>query len=1161
MARKTSVQIEFEANITQFNTGIKQMNAEINTQTKALKLNSAQLVDNEDNVELLSQRQDILQKELEASNQKIELTEKSLQEAKDTLGENSKEYQIWSNRVIDAKTQQQKIQNELEKTSQQILQNTTMTSEYEIEIRNADNELKSLSDELELNSLKLKTNKNDVNLLTERQDILHKELELSTEKVDLLNKVLEDSEDELGKNSNEYKELEQQLKDAEKEQQNIKNDIAETTSTLKENRTVLGLTAKKWDETGSRIENTGKKLSILSAGVATLAVGAGKSASDFESAFAGVRKTVDATEQEYKQLSDAALNTSLVKPIDAADVALIMELGGQLGVAKDELEEFANVVADLSVSTDLTDVENASQVIAQFANVTNMSMDDVDKFASTIVDLGNNSATTESKILEMAQRIAGAGTQSGLSQSDILALAASLSSVGIEAESGGTSISAVMARIDKDVAKNSKTLKTWANLTGQSVDEFRKAWEEDAIGTLQKVFVGMSDATKGGDNLNLILDELGVTSLRQSDMMKRMANASEILGESIDTASGAWEENTALTEEARKRYETTESQIHMLKNEVIKLAIEFGEELLPIAKDVVSNAKELIEKFSNLDDQQKRNIIRIAGLVIVAGPLLTIVGKLTRGVGSLIGFGAKLTGTLAGTTSAAAGVTTASATATGAISGLGATIAGAASTIIPAGLLVAGAAVIIKEAYDEMSADCVEDIDVLADKVEGMPGVYDEMGNAMFATTETISDATKEAVGAYLDLDQEARSSLLNLYSAQTVITDEIKKDMTTKTNDMAAQVIAGYENQKTEALNKTQEMLNQVGNLTDEEQQKILEKEAEYYNNKISNVETAQNTIDDIYKKASDEHRSLTSEEYATITTIQNSMQTNAIRALSTQESEANLILERMKVSNTRVTAEIASENIKKFNEQRDAAIDAANQQYLDTVEWARVQRDELGTITDEQYDKIVETAEQQRDDTVAAAEDTRDSAVETMMDMNTDLEDEVDTSTGEIKSKWQQLKDKWAKWKPDVKSFEGNVTLKAAAWSGYLVQTTGHAEGGLAVKPHMAMIAEGGESEAIIPLSKFPSIMSNILKENQVDFSKNYASQINDNIHNAASDALNNAYTSNIDRLINAVHALANRDIHLDINGETFIKATAKDMDNVNGSRIALIERGLAF
>lgn len=120
MAKKNEAYIEFKAKTDGFQKGIKDMNSQLKTASNELRLNSTEMKGAGESAKLLSDRQAILQKELQASAQKVALTEQSLAECKATLGENSKEYQSLSNAVLVAKNQQAAIQNELNATTQKL---------------------------------------------------------------------------------------------------------------------------------------------------------------------------------------------------------------------------------------------------------------------------------------------------------------------------------------------------------------------------------------------------------------------------------------------------------------------------------------------------------------------------------------------------------------------------------------------------------------------------------------------------------------------------------------------------------------------------------------------------------------------------------------------------------------------------------------------------------------------------------------------------------------------------------------------------------------------------------------------------------------------------------------------------------------------------------
>jgi len=213
------------------------------------------------------------------------------------------------------------------------------------------------------------------------------------------------------------------------------------------------------------IDNASKPLSSLSGSVEKLAAGmrktgeamvklgaaptaaltlSAKAAIDFEDAFAGVRKTVDASEEEFAQLSQNFRDIAKTAPTSAVELSHIGEIAGQLGVrGVDNITKFTKTIADIAVTTNLT-TEAAASDFARIANIMGEPIENVDRMASSVVDLGNNFATTESEIVNFANRIAGAGKIAGLNTANIMGIGAAMSSVGVEAEAGGTAVQKVL---------------------------------------------------------------------------------------------------------------------------------------------------------------------------------------------------------------------------------------------------------------------------------------------------------------------------------------------------------------------------------------------------------------------------------------------------------------------------------------------------------------------------------------------------------------------------------------------------------------------------------------------------------------------------------------------------------------------------------------------
>nr|DAJ41999.1 MAG TPA: minor tail protein [Caudoviricetes sp.] len=371
-----------------------------------------------------------------------------------------------------------------------------------------------------------------------------------------------------------------------------------------------------------------------------------KAAIDYESAFAGVKKTVDETATvSYKNLSDGIRQMAKELPASAVQIANVAEVAGQLGIKADDILKFSRTMIDMGESTNLS-AEDAATAIAKIANILGLTSDDYSRFGASVVDLGNNFATTEKDIVEMSNRLAAGGKLAGLTAPEILGLATAMSSVGIEAEAGGTAMTQTLTAIGNAVSLTTKDsaddLALIAKVAGTTSEEFQQAWKEKPAEALQSFIKGLNTAHEKGANMDAILMKLGMTGIRQGNMLKSLALSSDKMGAAVERSNQAWKENTALTNEANKRYETTESQLKMFKNQITDLAIEFGGPLLKALRDGLKAGKPWIEtlakmakQFSSMSEEQQRNILKWGALAAGAGPALSIFGKGIGVIGSL----------------------------------------------------------------------------------------------------------------------------------------------------------------------------------------------------------------------------------------------------------------------------------------------------------------------------------------------------------------------------------------------------------------------------------------------------------------------------------------------------------------------------------------------
>ena len=417
----------------------------------------------------------------------------------------------------------------------------------------------------------------------------------------------------------------------------LKNELAGmSNSFISTNETLLRLydTLGKVSSKAEQFANTVKPLSMLSfAGIAA----ATKTAIEFEDAWTGVTKTVNGTPQQFEKinagLKDLAQNTSSTYQ----DIAHYAELAGQMGIPTDSIVGFTKTITQLGDTTNLVG-EEAAQSIAKFSNVmvsqSKKTNTYYSRLGSTIVDLGNKFSTTEADIMNMATRLGVAGKMVGFNSNQVLGLSTALSSLGIDAAAGGSSVSKMLKKIDLAVSTGDKNLSKFAEVSGMTSQQFQKAWGEDAAGTFLKFVEGIgktSDVTK-------TLNDLGITEVRQAQSMGALAQSSDVLANALNVSKNAWNDNSAMANEAEKRYATLKSQLSQTWEAIKQAGNELGQAFTPTLTDLLKIVKKAANAFSDLDEGTQQTIAKMLLLTAAAYPTAKGVSKVAGATQGAIKF-------------------------------------------------------------------------------------------------------------------------------------------------------------------------------------------------------------------------------------------------------------------------------------------------------------------------------------------------------------------------------------------------------------------------------------------------------------------------------------------------------------------------------------------
>lgn len=747
-------------------------------------------------------------------------------------------------------------------------------------------------------------------------------------------------------------------------------------------------------EVGNKISQVGQTVSgfgsALTRGVtAPIVAGAGlvvKAAIDYESAFAGVKKTVDETATvSYKNLSDGIRQMAKELPASAVEIANVAEVAGQLGIKAEDILSFSRTMIDMGESTNLS-AEEAATAIAKVANIMGLTSDDYSRFGASVVDLGNNFATTEKDIVMMANRLAAGGKLAGLTAPEILGLATAMSSVGIEAEAGGTAMTQTLTAIGNAVSLTTKDsaddLALIAKVAGTTSEEFQQAWKEKPAEALQSFIKGLNTAREKGANMDAILMKLGMTGVRQGNMLKSLALSSDKMSAAVNRSNQAWKENTALTNEANKRYETTESQLKMFRNQLTDIAIEFGGPLikalregLNAAKPWIENLSELAKKFSSLSTEQQQNILKwglfaaalgpalklLGGGISVIGGFVKAIGGLSKGIGFLSGSAKYLANlpiglnALAGSAGAAETAMAGVSTGAGSLSGAFGALANPLGLIVGSIALVTAGLVYLGNEKDKARIKTEEFGSQLSDTARG------ELRSFQKTVDETVTAVAN--FGTHAGDVEKVTGAFKKLY-------DEVAESA--------------------EKANKRMEELGAKWGLSEEDIARAREKNGQV----VSNTEAMMNQINDIYQRHNGDASKFSQEEKEIILNNQNEM-------IKAKLSMMGLSAEQQKAALQALNGEIGNLNETQLKHTKDVLKQALDEEKT-LYETSKSELKELlkgKAIDQETYNKKIQELEANHTQTMEALGTKYYQVMKT-------LDAKVKARTGQNWNYWEEAK-----------------------------------------------------------------------------------------------------------------------------------------------------------
>ncbi|HOE01424.1 MAG TPA: phage tail tape measure protein, partial [Kiritimatiellia bacterium] len=393
---------------------------------------------------------------------------------------------------------------------------------------------------------------------------------------------------------------------------------------------------------GRAMQRMGQKFTMyVGAPLAALGISSFNAFKDYELALARLKSALPDAGEEIEKLNQAALEMSETIPVSYEEIMAIMTSLAKAGVPVGEIDGMTMALARMSAVTGMT-AEEVGTSMVMFMNSMGLPMGNVDQLGAALMQLADTSIATEADIFDMATRMAATGSLAGLSATEVLSLAAAFASMGVDAQAGGSAASKLMKQMQL-AAETGKDVEGFAKVMGVSAEQFTAGWNQSPADSMLAFFQGLSDMdTSGQQSVLAMLDEMGLTEIRLSNLVALGAKNPDMFESLMGTGAKGFEDNTALVKKAGDIFNTTSGEMDMLGNSVRNAQADLGENVADTFQPLIDKVGELVGKFSELDEDTQTRWVEIAGALVLLGPAAVGIGNVAKGIGSLVTFAGKI---------------------------------------------------------------------------------------------------------------------------------------------------------------------------------------------------------------------------------------------------------------------------------------------------------------------------------------------------------------------------------------------------------------------------------------------------------------------------------------------------------------------------------------
>jgi phage tail tape measure protein, TP901 family len=598
------IKIEIDGDTQPLQKALKNVNKAATDASQELRQIDKALKFDTGNVTLLTQKQEVLQKQVSTTKEKLE----TLRQAQSQVEQQFKNGDIGADKYRAFQREVEVTQNvlkgyegKLASVNQALAENGSATQNNKNQLKELQNEQKQLASENEkvVSSFKLQesqlgANASEADKLALAEKRIGAQSDIVARQIENLEKQLALTKQEYGENSAEANKMETQLNQAKTAYSNLSQEMNNLGSAGKQASGSLSetnnlLKAELLNQFSEKLSDISQKL-----------VDFGKSALE---AFRQVDEGMDtivtktgATGDSLKGMQDIASSIATTIPTDFSKAGeAVGEVNTQFGLAGDALKDVSVEMIKFA-EINGTDITNSTISASKALEAYELSTSDLAKVLDSTTYTAQSTGVSVDDLMKKAIEGAPQIKMLGLSFEEGVALLGQFETSGVDASSALSGLTKAAG----SYAKQGKTLK------------------EGLVETIDKI----KNTTSETEAMGLAMEIFGAKKAPQMiDAIKRGSFDFQSFAESAEYSVGAVSKTFEATLDPIDKFKTAQNSATLAMSE---LGAAIAETLAPVLEALGNIVKDIAEWFSGLPGPVKEFIVIFGGVVTIAGILVPI---------------------------------------------------------------------------------------------------------------------------------------------------------------------------------------------------------------------------------------------------------------------------------------------------------------------------------------------------------------------------------------------------------------------------------------------------------------------------------------------------------------------------------------------------------